>query len=202
MKQTVFSDTKLSYGFRRHSRPVCFTYVSSWLDWVCLLYCRKQRVCCTCYGRDVEILQSDRWGVTCSAGVRRCPTGSVLGWKGRWWRRAMWRWRLWWPPRTREGCREAHRPDLKQNVIATKAVKFSWLRMKNVLCLLFTIIFQRGEATGASQVIDVFVSYKWQLAGRPGRPGTTVFAYNQTPTTPLWWRGFQCWKNEVYNALQ
>lgn len=65
----------------------------------------------------------------------------------------------------REGCREAHPPDLKPNLSVTKAIKFSWLRMKNVLRLLFTIIFQRGEATGSSQVVDVFVSYKRQLAG-------------------------------------
>lgn len=65
----------------------------------------------------------------------------------------------------REGCREVHLPDLKPNLSVTKAIKFLWLIMKNVLRLLFTIVFQSGEATGSSQVVDVFVSYKWQLAG-------------------------------------
>lgn len=64
----------------------------------------------------------------------------------------------------KEGCREAHPSDLTPNLNMTKA-KFSWLRMKNVIRLLFTIVFQCGEATGSSKVVDVFVSYKRQLAG-------------------------------------
>lgn len=42
-----------------------------------------------------------------------------------------------------------------------------------------TLVLQRGEAAGSSQVVDVLVSLGGQLAGRPGRAGPAALRHRQ-----------------------